>query len=186
MAEWTSPETRIVRDTWPKYGTQAVARRLAECGYQRTDDAISAYAIHALGLRRAGFDPEEDRILRQGVEAGLTMPQIAQKLAEAGWSRGPKAIGKRARELGIFRRQPNAHTRPPAYLAKLKGGPYRWLSPDAPGIIRRWHAEGDSAEYLAKEMKRPLWLVQAIIEGKPWEERWRQERIVRGLEEASA
>jgi hypothetical protein len=187
VAKWTSPEIRIVKDTWPKYGTQAVARRFAECGYQRTDDVISAYAIHVLGLRRAGFDPEEDRILRQGVEAGLNMSQISQKLAKAGWSRGPKTIGKRARELGIWRPWPTSQAKVREYedrmRAKLRGGPYRELTDITPWLIRLYHSRGDSAEYLAEDMNRPLWFVQAVIAGEPWQERWRQERIKRGLEE---
>ena len=67
----------------------------------------------------------------------------------------------------------------------LEGGLYRDLTDSMEFWIRIWHTEGDSPTCVARTMQRPLWLVRAIIGREPWQERWRQERVKRGLEAAA-
>jgi len=182
-------ELEILRYCFPKYGVPGVLSTLESCGYRRSAAAVTAMAT-CQGLRRAPFGAAEDRILREGMAAGLYLAEIAAKLAEAGWSRDVQALGKRARELGIWRPRPTPQATGRVHedrmRSRLRGGPYRELTDITPWLIRLYHSRGDSAEYLVEDMNRPLWFVQAVIAGEPWEERWRQERIVRGLEEASA
>lgn len=183
--DWHDDEIGILRELFPKYGTSGVLRALAAHGYRRSPAAVSTAATMQ-GLRRADFDPAEDRVLREGVAAGLYYAEISARLAEADWDRDAATLGRRARALGIWRRKrasrDKARRHEDTMRARLLGGPYRALTDITPWLIRLYYSQGDSAEYIAADMKRPVWLVRAILAGEPWQERWRAERAARGLE----
>lgn len=167
-----------MRDTWPLYGSLGALRELEARGYQRDLNAVRDRAWQ-MSLERAPWDHDEDVILRQCIARGMSALEVSSALRRVGWDRDLRAVADRARELGIWKGR--QHTQARASDA-LVGGEYRDLTRDTARLIRRWYAEGDSAAYLASEMKRPLWLIKAMIAGQQWCERWEAERAARGLE----
>ena len=183
---------QIMRDYWPQYGAVRTQLELEARGHKRSLSRVKGLAWE-LWLERAAWDQAEDAILRAGIAVHAAAPEISRTLAEAGWDRDVVAVVRRARELGIWNAAERSRARDRAWNQarvaesheQLVGGEYRVLTDSTAWLIRRWHAQGDSAAYLAQDMKRPLWLVQAIIRREPWQERWQAERVARGLEAAA-
>lgn len=184
---------RVMREYWPPYGAVRTRPELEVRGHRRSLSRVQGLAWE-LGLRRASWSPAEETILRAGIAVHDAAMGISQALAEAGYERNASDVAKRARELGIWdaaeRERARAREWNRARTAEshelLVGGPYRALTRSTTWLIRRWHAEGDSAAYLASEMKRPLWFVMDVIARRDWRPRWEAERAARGLVEVSA
>lgn len=173
-SDWRPEENRVLREHWPRYGVARVYQELDARGFFRNVPAIRAHAW-ALGLERAPWDPAEEQILRDGIQQCMSVPEISEALADAGWDRERREVGAHARELGLWEKRPRLRQRTLDGW-RLKEGQYRPLTPSTVELIRLWHSRGDSMEYLAEDMQRPLWFVKAVINGEPWQERWEREK----------
>lgn len=172
---WTPEEIEILRAVYPIGGPLATLERLTEIGAEHDLVKIMRKA-DLCKIPGPPWTEEEDDIIMQAWLMGQPASDIDKLLGQAGYHRRVGEILKRQRELGLFTLTTGQRNK-----LLLWGGEYRPLTDSTAKLIRRWHAEGDSPEYLAKELKRPLWLVLAIIRGEPWEKRWEQERAKRGL-----
>ena len=165
---WTPEEIEILRAVYPLGGPLATMERLTEIGAEH--DMVKIMRKADLARSRPPWTEEEDDIIMQAWLMGKPAFDIDKLLGQAGYHRRVGEILKRQRELGLL-----TLTTGQCNNVLLWGGEYRPLTDSTAKLIRRWHAEGDAPENLAKELKRPLWLVLAIIPGEPWEKRWEQE-----------
>lgn len=150
---WQEAEKAIVRSVYPQEGSPGVERELLRHGFVRDQHAIQKWAYR----NNVQVDP-------------ATRKRLSSENASLMWAArcGEYTKGDKAKEAAARR----AQIRSQEYLKS----PYRDLTPSTVWWLRLCHSRGDTAEKLAKEHNRPLWFVQAVIEGREWQERWDEER----------
>jgi predicted ATPase len=119
--DWQQEHDKIIRDGYAASTPLAeIGEQLATAGLQVSTSGISTRA-HALGLisQKAilGWSEAEDAIVRDGYAKEIKIMEIANNLAESGFSRGRVAVQMRAIALGITRDRVNYWTKEESDIA---------------------------------------------------------------------
>ena len=175
---WDDEEKQILSDYYPAYGYVGVSQQLEKAGKPfRSKTAVDMYAIKK-GVKRTGWSDEEIAMISSLREADYGPQAISKRLTQQGYDRSRIEVGKKLRELGLWNGERNVRHAEydlanEVYIETVL---YRDFTQDTVHLIRLWARQGDTAKGLAQIMKRPLWLVEAIITNQPWKERWESEQ----------